>query len=170
MAFPSGNGAFFFRGFVAPEVRETVGFDFGIVLVFLVVGIGFVLANLLVGKLLRPRFPDANKEMIYDCGERPIGQAWFNFNPRFYIVAIVFVVFEVEIVLMLPVAMVYKAWIQQGLGGIAFAEIGLFILILAVGLAWIWARGDLEWVRTLREDERARTAARAASPAAAAER
>src|SRR5207245_161776 len=112
---------------------EAVGFDFALVLVFFVVGAGFVLLNLLVGKLLRPKFPDANKAMIYECGETPIGQAWFNFNPRFYIVAIVFVVFEVEVALMLPVLVVYRAWIQRRMGGVALLEIAAFIVIFGVG-------------------------------------
>jgi NADH-quinone oxidoreductase subunit A len=131
-----------------------MGFQFAVVLVFFAVGAGFVLLNLLVGKLLRPKFPDANKAMIYECGEVPIGLAWFNFNPRFYIVAIVFVVFEVEIALMLPVLMVYRSWIARNMGGVALVEIAAFIVIFGVGLVWVWARGDLDWIRTLRSDER----------------
>ncbi len=131
-----------------------MGFHFGLVLVFFAVGVGFVLANLLVGRLLRPKFPEPEKAMIYECGETPHGEAWFNFNPRFYVVAIVFVVFEVEIALMLPVLLVYKAWVAKGLGAIAFFEIAAFVVILAVGLVWIWVKGDLEWVRTLRGEEK----------------
>jgi NADH-quinone oxidoreductase subunit A len=96
---------------------------------------------------LRPRFPTEEKRLIYECGERPIGPAWFNFNPRFYIVALVFVIFEVEIALMLPVAVVYKSFVKSGAGAFAFFEVLVFVLILVVGLAWIWARGDLAWVK-----------------------
>ncbi len=134
-----------------------MGYDFANVLVFFAVGVGFVLMNLLLGKLLRPKFPDATKSEIYECGEAPIGEAWFNFNPRFYIVAIVFVVFEVEVALMLPVLLVYRDWIRRNLGGLALVEIAAFIIIFGVGLVWIWARGDLEWVRTLRSEERKQT-------------
>src|SRR5512140_174204 len=118
-------------------------------LVFAGVAVAIVLAMLLVGKLLRPLWPSAEKATIYECGERPIGNAWFNFNPRFYIVALVFVIFEVEIALTIPVALVLRSWIFRGAGLVALAELVAFLLILAVGLVWIWARRDLEWVKRL---------------------
>ena len=124
-------------------------FDFAMVLVFLVSAIGFGVTNLLIGALLRPRFPNPEKEMIYECGEEPIGTAWFNFNPRFYIIALVFVIFEVEIALTIPVALVYRDWVFAGMGGVALVEILAFVGILAAGLVWIWARRDLEWVKKL---------------------
>ncbi len=124
-------------------------FDFAMVLVFVVSAIGFALTNLLVGALLRPRFPNAEKEMIYECGERPIGSAWFNFNPRFYIIALVFVIFEVEIALTIPVALVFRQWVYDGVGVVALVEILAFIAILFTGLIWIWIRKDLEWVKRI---------------------
>jgi NADH-quinone oxidoreductase subunit A len=90
--------------------------------------------------------------MIYECGEKPIGHAWYNFNPRFYLIALVFVIFEVEIAFMFPVASVYKWFLDRGQGLLAFAEIFVFVAILAVGLAYVWAMGDLEWVKKLQED------------------
>jgi NADH-quinone oxidoreductase subunit A len=122
-------------------------FDFAMVLVFVVAGVGFAIANLLIGALLRPRFPSPEKGLIYECGERPIGGAWFNFNPRFYIIALVFVVFEVEIALTLPVALVFRKWVYQGMGMVALVELVAFVAILATGLIWVWARKDLEWVK-----------------------
>ena len=124
-------------------------FDFAMVLVFVVSAIGFGATNLLIGALIRPRFPNPEKELIYECGERPIGNAWFNFNPRFYIIALVFVIFEVEIALTIPVVLVYREWVFKGAGGLALGEILAFIAILAVGLVWIWASRDLEWVKRL---------------------
>src|SRR6266849_143074 len=90
--------------------------------------------------------------MIYECGENPIGHAWYNFNPSFYLIALVFVIFEVEIAFMFPVASVYKWFLDRGQGLLAFAEIFVFIAILAVGLAYVWAMGDLEWVKGLKQD------------------
>ena len=127
-------------------------YDFANVFVFAVSAIGFCLLNLVIGALLRPSFPQAEKAMIYECGEKPIGSAWFNFNPRFYIIALVFVIFEVEIALMLPVALVYKSFVKAGVGGLAFFEVLAFVLILAVGLVWIWAHGDLEWIKKVAAD------------------
>jgi len=126
-----------------------VQFDFATVLVFLISAVGFSLTQLLIGSLLRPRFPNPEKTMIYDCGERPIGPAWFNFNPRFYIVALVFVIFEVEVALTIPVALVFKQWVYQGLGWVAFWEIVAFIAILLTGLIWIWARKDVNWIKRI---------------------
>jgi NADH-quinone oxidoreductase subunit A len=129
-----------------------VPFQFGNVLIFSATAILFVFGSLLVGRLLRPNYPTAEKELIYECGEKPIGQAWFNFNPRFYLIALVFVIFEVEIAFMYPVASVYKWFIDHGQGLLAFAEIFVFVAILAVGLAYVWAMGDLEWVKGLKQD------------------
>lgn len=127
-------------------------FDFALVLVFAVAAVGFGVVSLLIGSLVRPTLPSPDKSLIYECGERPIGGAWFNFNPRFYIVALVFVVFEVEIALTLPVALALRKWVFKGDGALAFWELFAFVSILSVGLVWIWARRDLEWIRGARED------------------
>jgi NADH-quinone oxidoreductase subunit A len=129
-----------------------MGFEFGAVLAFVIVAVGFALATITLSRLVGPRIPNAEKSTIYECGERPIGVAWFNFNPRFYLVALVFVIFEVDIALTFPVATVYRDWVAAAdptFAWIAFAELFLFTVILVVGLAWVWAHGDLEWVKTL---------------------
>jgi NADH-quinone oxidoreductase subunit A len=127
-------------------------FHFANVLLFSATAILFVFGSLVAGHFLRPNAPNREKSMIYECGEKPIGQAWFNFNPRFYLIALVFVIFEVEIAFMFPVAAVYKSFIEKGQGLLAFAEIAVFVVILAVGLAYVWAMGDLEWVKGLKQD------------------
>src|SRR5213082_339836 len=127
-------------------------FHFANVLLFSATAILFVFGSLLAGRFLRPNAPNREKSMIYECGEKPIGHAWFNFNPRFYLVALVFVIFEVEIAFMYPVASVYRSFIERGQGLLAFLEIFVFVAILAVGLAYVWAMGDLEWVKGLKQD------------------
>ena len=129
-----------------------MGFQFTNVLVFCAVAVLFVFGSLLGGKFLRPDAPTREKSMIYECGEKPIGRAWYNFNPRFYLVALVFVIFEVEIAFMYPVASVYRWFVDHGQGLLAFTEIFVFVAILAVGLAYVWAMGDLEWVKGLKQD------------------
>ncbi len=128
-----------------------MGFEFGAVLAFVVVAVAFALGGITASRLLGPKFPEAEKSTIYECGERPVGVAWFNFNPRFYLVALVFVIFEVDIALTFPVVSVYKSWVAKGAanGWIAFVELFLFTAILVVGLVWVWAHGDLEWVKAL---------------------
>jgi NADH-quinone oxidoreductase subunit A len=128
-----------------------MGYQFGAVLALAAVAIGFAAALLTLFRIIRPDFPEPDKAMIYECGERPIGQAWFNFNPRFYLVALVFVIFEVDIALTFPVVAVYREWVAAGagIGWIAFAELFLFTAILVVGLAWVWVHGDLEWIKKL---------------------
>ena len=127
-------------------------FHFANVLLFAITAVGFVFLSLLGGHFLRPNNPTPEKSMIYECGEKPIGHAWYNFNPRFYLIALVFVIFEVEIAFMFPVAAVYKSFIERGQGLLVFTEIFIFVAILAVGLAYVWAMGDLEWVKGLKQD------------------
>src|SRR5437868_15256612 len=79
----------------------------GYILLFLVVGIGFILVHLLAGQLIRPAKPSAEKLTIYECGEPTIGSAWVQFDLRFYVVALLFVIFDVEVVFFFPWAVVF---------------------------------------------------------------
>jgi NADH-quinone oxidoreductase subunit A len=129
-------------------------FQFANVLVFLFVGMAFVGVCLLIGRLLRPYFPNAIKNTTYECGEKPIGSAWVNYNARFFLVALIFLVFEVEIVFVFPVATVFKNWIANQQGMLALVEILVFVLILFVGLIYAWAKGDLNWIKPTAEEAR----------------
>ncbi len=129
-----------------------MGFEFGAVLAFAVVAVGFALGSITLSRLVGARVYNAEKATIYECGERPIGVAWFNFNPRFYLVALAFVIFEVDVALTFPVVTVYRDWVaaaDPSFAWIAFGELLLFTVILVVGLVWVWAHGDLEWVKAL---------------------
>jgi len=125
-------------------------FNFANVLVFIVLGAAFVGLNLLVGRILRPSNPQVRKLSTYECGEPAVGSAWVNFNVRFYIIALIFIIFEVEIAFIIPVATVFRRWIEAGQGMFAFIEVFLFIGILLIGLAYAWRKGDLEWVKIVR--------------------
>jgi NADH-quinone oxidoreductase subunit A len=129
-------------------------FQFANVLVFFL--LAFVLCGLMLGLgiLLRPANPSRTKLSTYECGEPPSGPAWINFNIRFYLIALVFVIFDVELAFVYPVVTVFRDWIKNGQGAFALAEIALFIGILAVGLVYVWVKGDLEWLKRLRTDER----------------
>ncbi len=116
------------------------------VLVFLLVGMGFVIVNVaVVSRLLRPKVKNAEKEAIYECGEPAIGSAWVRFDMRFYTIALVFLIFDVEIAFIYPWAVVFRTLQHAGL--FAFVEMAVFLAILAVGFVYAWKRGDLDWVK-----------------------
>jgi len=121
---------------------------------FFLVAIVFVAGVMIVGKLIRPNNLYEKKLETYECGEAPVGPAWFNFNPRFYIVALIYIVFDVEIAFIYPVATVFKRWTEQGRGLFALVEIVIFVAILMVGLLYVWKKGDLEWIRSIKGDPR----------------
>lgn len=126
-------------------------FDFANVLVFFGLGVGLCALMLGLGSLLRPNEPSPGKLSTYECGEPPSGPAWINFNIRFYLIALVFVIFDVELAFIYPVAAVFREMIEEGLGVVALVEMVVFVGVLAVGLVYVWARGDLAWlVRTRR--------------------
>jgi NADH:ubiquinone oxidoreductase subunit 3 (subunit A) len=112
------------------------------VLAFIVVALGFLVVNLIAWKVLRPSRFSEEKLTTYECGENPTGSAWVQFNIRFYVFALIFIVFDVEAVFLLPWAVVFR-----DLGMLAFVEGLVFIGILVVALAYVWRKGDLEWVR-----------------------
>ena len=112
------------------------------ILVFLVMGIGFLAVNLVVWRIIRPSRFSEEKLTTYECGENPTGSAWVQFNIRFYVFALIFIIFDVEAVFLLPWAVVFRE-----LGMLAFVEGLVFIVILVVALAYVWRKGDLEWVR-----------------------
>ncbi len=114
--------------------------EFGKVFIFLIIGGIFVAGGLAVAWLIRPHRWYPAKLSTYECGETPIGDAIVKFNLRFYVVALIFLIFEVEVVFLFPWAVVF-----QKLGLFAFIEMIIFLFILFVGYAYVWAKGDLEW-------------------------
>jgi NADH-quinone oxidoreductase subunit A len=151
--------------------------SYAVVLVFLAVGMAFAWVSILVSRLVHPHHPTPEKLTTYECGEDPIGRAWVRYNTRFYTVALVFIIFEAEILFMFPWAVAYRK-----LGLFAFVEMLLFVGILLTGLVYVWAKGDLDWVKPsppfTRDDARlpdqvrrwgARPARRAAPAAVSAE-
>lgn len=149
-------------------------------LVFVTVGAVFLAANLVVGRLVRPDKPSPEKMLIYECGEKPVGTSWIRFDLRFYVVALLFVIFDVELAFFFPWAAVFGTATRLaddtrpaevrldtakqldpaataapspdaaiGFARFAFAEMMLFFAVLLVGFAYLWHRGDLEWVRSV---------------------
>ena len=98
--------------------------------------------------LLAPKKPSHLKSTPYECGELPVGSAWSAFNVRFYVVGLIFIIFDVESVLMFPVASIFRELNEMGEGGYALIVFLSFISVLIEGIGYCWRKGDLDWVRS----------------------
>jgi len=125
--------------------------EFGKILLIGVMGVLLVLFTLLLGKIVSPKKPTPEKLTTYECGEEATGSSWISFNSRFYVIALVFLLFDVELIFVFPWATVFgqaeliaadSRW-----GWFTLAEMAIFIGILVVGLVYVWKKGDLEWVK-----------------------
>ena len=188
----------------------------GYLALFFVIGAAFLFINLLVGRFLRPKNPNDEKLSVYECGEPTIGSSFVQFDLRFYVVALLFIIFDVEVAFFFPWATVFgKAthlmdphlsmvtanavltpeatalFEELGVEGataatvdpaiatrgdaaveelartiaqISIVDIGVFFAVLLVGFAYVWKRGDLDWVRALSK-QRALESPRVSRPA-----
>src|SRR5436190_6987522 len=127
------------------------------VTVFIAFGAIFVLANMVAGAIARPNIPNPEKATVYECGEPVIGSSWVQFDLRFYIVALVFLIFDVEVALFYPWAVAFGGAIElaRELGQtlfqirlIALVDMLFFFGVLLVGFAYLWRFGYLDWVRS----------------------
>lgn len=130
-------------------------FDYLNVLVFAGVGFIFVFANMIVGSIIRPKRGHTEGLEIYECGEETIGDAWIQFDIRYYTVALVYIVFAVEIAFLFPVMKIIRSTLGDagaaagtGIGAIALLHVAVFVVVLFMGLVSVWAKGDLDWVLT----------------------
>jgi NADH-quinone oxidoreductase subunit A len=118
-----------------------MAFDFAMVFLFIIVAAVFVLISLIMGSFLRRDRYEPEKMAVYECGEPAIGSSRIRYNIRFYRLALVFLVFEVEVVFLFPAAVILKR-----MGWLGFAEVFAFVGILTVALAYAWRFGSLEWI------------------------
>ncbi len=127
-----------------------MGINLAVVLGFFFVS-GIVLTLILTfGRLIRPHNPTPIKNTTYECGEVPIGAGWFNFNNRFYSIALIFLIFDVEVALTVPIVLVFRSYVEMDTGLLVFFELFLFLAILFAGLIYLWIKGDFTWDRTLK--------------------
>ncbi len=122
-------------------------FQFASVLAFSLLGVALVALMTGLSWLLRPHNPEPGKLATYECGEPPTGSAWINFNIRFYLVALIFVIFDVEVAFIYPVSVVFRDWVLKGNGLFVIAELLMFVGILFLGLVYVWVKRDLEWLK-----------------------
>jgi NADH-quinone oxidoreductase subunit A len=114
--------------------------DYFPVVIFFILALLIGLGTLLLGVLLRPKRPYAQKLYPYESGNPPVGEPRYKFSVKFYIIAMLFVVFDVEAVFLYPWAVAYD---QLGIFG--FVEMMLFIFILLIGYIYVWKKGAFEW-------------------------
>lgn len=114
--------------------------DYGYVGLFLLFGIAFVASALIVSWLLRPKVPNPVKGSPYECGLAVRGTSWVQFNIHYYLIAFVFVIFDVDVLFLVPWAVVFR-----NLGFVAYAEMLVFVGILVFGLVYAWKKGVFEW-------------------------
>src|SRR5258705_11159171 len=117
-----------------------------IILILMIGAVGFAFAPLalawLWAKRFSPRKPGPDKNAIYECGLESKGDAWIHFRPQYYLYAIIFLIFDVETIFLLPFAVAFT-----GLPIGAFIAILVFLLLLIEGLVWAWGKGCLNWAR-----------------------
>ena len=132
------------------------GEEYVAILTFAGTGGLFLLATFLLSKALRPDKPDAEKLSIYECGEEAISSGQIPFNSRFFIIALIFVLFETELIFLFPWAIVFSDSKMNSLSGsmwpfLAMTEMLIFVLILFIGLIYAWVKGHLDWIKPVTE-------------------
>ncbi len=121
--------------------------DFAIILIFVLLGVAFVAGGLIVGAFVRPRKGGDEKLTVYECGEPTIGSTWIRFNSRFYTVALVYLLFDVEVVVLVPAMLVLRELKVSSVGVYAaLISLLVFVALLVLGLAYEWFYGNLDWI------------------------
>ena len=121
--------------------------DYAPIGIMFIVAMGFAASQILVTQLVGPRKRTQTKLMPYECGKDPVGSARDRFSIKFYNVAVVFLLFDIEVLFMVPFAVAFKALFRENVsyGTIAFVEILVFIATLIVGLIYAWKKGIFDW-------------------------
>ncbi len=118
---------------------------YGPVAAYVVAGAGLAVATLLIAYILRPHDPYPEKLTTYECGIDPIGESWSQFHVRYYVFALIFVVFDVETIYLYPWAAAFRK-LSALMGPFVLIEMLVFLVILVAGFAYAWRKGVLEWV------------------------
>jgi NADH-quinone oxidoreductase subunit A len=122
------------------------------------VGVGIPIGMMAVSALLRPSVPEQGKSAVYESGEIPTGTTRIRFNIQYYMVALLFVVFDIETVLIFPWTVIYRPALEGGASLTqVLAPMLVFIGVLVVGLVWAWRQGAVQWVKSPRALERKTT-------------
>jgi NADH-quinone oxidoreductase subunit A len=154
--------------------------DYLPILLMFLVAAGFAVGNVLLSQLVGQHKATRTKTMPYECGKDPVGSARERFSVKFYLIAMIFILFDIELIFMMPWAVVFKRLsTEYGLATLAYVEMMLFVVLLLVGYVYILKKGMFEWserarleaeaeARALDEAEARRRAMKAAKTAARA--
>ncbi len=136
-------------------------FDYLPIAMMFLVAMGFAASQILVTQLIGPRKRTAVKLMPYECGKDPVGSARDRFSIKFYAVAVIFLLFDIEVLFMIPFAVAFKSLLAEekisgiAFGTVAFVEIIVFIATLIVGYIYVWKKGTFDWGVQARVEARA---------------
>jgi len=125
--------------------------EYGKILLMAIIGIVLVSATILLARVLSPKNPNPIKLSTYECGEETTGTSWVQFNPRFYVIALIFLLFDVELIFIFPWATVFGnadfIAVDHRWGWFTLIEMGIFLGILIIGLLYVWKSGDISWIK-----------------------
>ena len=130
--------------------------DYLPILLMFVVALGFAAGNVLLSQLVGQRKSTRTKLMPYECGKDPVGSARERFSVKFYLIAMIFILFDIELIFLIPWAVVFKKMtLEDGLGTLVFVEMMLFVALLLVGYVYVWKKGLFEWGQRARREAEA---------------
>jgi NADH-quinone oxidoreductase subunit A len=129
--------------------------DYLPILLMFIVAAGFALSNILLSQMVGQRKRTRTKLMPYECGKDPVGSARERFSVKFYLIAMVFILFDIEVIFLVPWAVVFKSLVAEGLGTLAYVEMMLFVALLFVGYIYVWRKGAFEWGERARREAEA---------------
>jgi NADH-quinone oxidoreductase subunit A len=134
--------------------------DYLPILLVFIVAAGFAVTNILISQFIGQRKHTRTKMMPYECGKDPVGSAHERFSVKFYLIAMIFILFDIEVIFLVPWAVVFKtlAAPAYGLRNLVYFEMMIFIALLAAGLVYVIKKGVLDWGQRAREEAEAEAA------------
>ncbi len=129
--------------------------DYLPILLMFVVAFGFAGGNVLLSQFVGQRKATRTKTMPYECGKDPVGSARERFSIKFYLIAMIFILFDIELIFLMPWAVVFKSLTEQGLGTLVYVEMMIFVALLLVGYVYILKKGMFEWNERARQEAEA---------------
>jgi NADH-quinone oxidoreductase subunit A len=129
--------------------------DYLPILLMFIVAAGFAVGNILLSQMVGQRKQTRTKLMPYECGKDPVGSARERFSVKFYLIAMIFILFDIEVIFLVPWAVVFRSLINEGLSTLAYVEMMLFVVLLFVGYVYVWRKGAFDWGERARREAEA---------------